>query len=553
MSGTGLIEPRRLVRAAADRGPSLAEQVASGVHRFSYGTMLHRLRLRGRYPQGLAGEPADPFAGDAEVGRALIAGRLVHAGHAANARPLDWSAAAPAAWSAHAHGFAWLRDLAAADPSSVARVAEPLLRGWLAAFARYDARAWAPETIGRRTLFWTAYANRLLASADPVHRSTFLAALARGHRHLDRVMAKAPDGPPRLAAAAGAVAGGLIVPHAEARLPRAEAMLARALDAFAPDGGLASRAPLDALETLELLTMLAACYVARGRHPPEPQAAAHARLAALVAGVALGDGGLAAFHGGVGVPAARVARALGRAAAPHSAPAGFQRLMSGGTIVVFDAAPPPEAPHAHGAHASTLAFEMSDGTTPLIVSCGGARGGVRPPPPELARLLRMTAAHSTLVVADTSSTRVRDDGRLGRGVTEVSASRDQRPEGLLVEAVHDGYRRRFGVDHRRRLFLCPDGDLRGEDSLAARRGRTPAAVPFDIRFHLGPAVSARIEGDGAFLEHAGGTWRFAGRGATLAIEDSLWFGPDGRVRRTRQLVLSATGPANVAWTLKRNG
>lgn len=549
-NGTDLAVPRRLVRAPADRGPSLAEKLSGSVHRLSYGTVLHRLRLRGRYPLKLLGEPADPLPGDADAGRALISGRLVHAGYAAAARPFDWTAAAPPAFALHAHGFAWLRDLAAADPARAARAAEPLLRGWLAAFARYDARAWAPETIGRRTLNWLAYAPQLLDTPDLVLRSAFLSALARGCRHLDRTVVKAAEGPPRIAAAAGAVAGALLVPHVEARLARAEALLARALDAFAADGELASRAPVDAIEALEIIAMLDACYAARGRRPPRQQAAAHARLAALAAGLTLGDGALAAFHGGVAVSPVRVGRATGPAPEPHASPAGFQRLAAGGTIVVFDAAPPPAATHALGAHASTLGFEMSDGAQRLIVSCGGARGASRPPPPELARLLRMTAAHSTLVIADASSTRVRDDGRLGRGVTEVTAAREERSEGVLVEAMHDGYRRRFGVDHRRRLFLDPSGDLSGEDSLLPRR-RSPRATRFDIRFHLAPAVTAELGGDGARLAHATGAWRFAGRGAALAIEDSLCFGPDGRVRRTRQLVLTSTGPATVRWTLKR--
>jgi uncharacterized heparinase superfamily protein len=536
----------RLVRIEGDRGPSLAERLSVEIGRLSHGTLIHRLRLRGRFPAQLLGRPVDPFPGDPARGRAILAAREHGRGPLGNP---------PAQWTADTHGFTWLRDVAAADPHGLRAQVEPVLRPWLARFGHFDPLAWRPDVLGQRTLAFVLHAPALLATSDLVHRSALLGALARGTRHLAGTLGQAPEGLPRLHAGAGAIAGALLVPHAEGDLARVERAFGRALDAFvAADGGVASRAPIDMLETLELLVTLAACYAARARPQPGAQRAARARLAPAISGLAHADGGLAAFHGGVGAPAARVRRALLLAEArdrPPATPAGFVRLDAGGAVVLLDAGPPPESRLSHGAHAGTLAFELSHGDRPLIVNCGGARGGWRAPPPDIAPLLRTTAAHSTLVVADTNSTRLRDDGRLGAGVVEVVATREDHPMGAIVEARHDGFARRHGVIHVRRLFLSRDGrDLRGEDRLEAAARRRPPAAPFDIRFHLAPGVTAEIDAGGALIRHAAGQWRFAARGAALAIEDSLAFTAAGRVERTRQLVLTGEGLASVAWALR---
>src|SRR5690606_22130240 len=130
-----------------------------------------------------------------------------------------------------------------------------------------------------------------------------------------------------------------------------------------------------------------------------------------------------AWHGGGPVAADRIERLLAIAGIPGrplraGTEWGFQRLAGGRTVVVADMGPPPPSRLASIGHASTLAFELSDGPERLIVNCGGGHGTTRRIPGELADLLRTTAAHSTLVAGDVNSTQLRADGTLGRGVEE---------------------------------------------------------------------------------------------------------------------------------------
>jgi uncharacterized heparinase superfamily protein len=180
----------------------------------------------------------------------------------------------------------------------------------------------------------------------------------------------------------------------------------------------------------------------------------------------------------------------------------------------------------------------------------------------LAAGLRTTAAHSTLVVADTNSTRILEAGGLGRGVAEVISKRQESEEGQWLEASHDGYVRRFGLLHTRRLYLSPNGaDLRGEDRLEpAGRGLVRArSVRFDLRFHLGPGVEATptADGSGALLKlPQGRVWGFKAIGGKVAIEPSVFIDAEGALHRTAQLVISGETTrreAVIAWSLKRSG
>ena len=567
-SGTDGVEAgKRLIRTGGDRGLSLADRIAERFQRFAWATPFHAMRLKGRHPLKLIAVPDDPFFGDVERGTALLERVAFFAGEAIEIARIDF---ARPNWSArfdlYLQSFAWLRDLSSvATRVQAAPIAEELMRRWLAVHGEKVSDAWRGDLWGRRILFWTAHAPLILSSGDLIYRSKVLNALARGARHLDRGADKAPPGARRVAAWCGVVAAGLLIPGGEPRQAFGEAGLQRALDASQfSDGGSVSRSPATLLDTVALLSTLAQCYDARRLELPEPVAAMLGRAVGALLGVTHGDRGLSSWQGGGPVSADAVAAVI-EASRVRTRPLrqardwGYQRLAAGSTVLIVDAAPPPVARVVEGGCASTLAFELSDGPARIVVNCGGARAAVPQLPREIAEGLRTTAAHSTLVLADSNSTAIHPDGTLGRGVAEVELSRLESEHASRIEASHDGYARRFGFQHRRQLMLSGDGrELRAEDQLLPiGRKRRTSTVPFAIRFHLGAGVQALPTADGmaAILRLPGGLlWQFRCRGGALAIEDSLWIDADGRPVATQQLVVSGEAPAGgatVSWVMKR--
>jgi uncharacterized heparinase superfamily protein len=561
------IEPgKRLIRAGDDRGLSLFERLNLRFQRFAWKTPLHRLRLRGRMPLKLIAVPKDPIAGDKAAGEALLAGFFSHNGTEIPVEGLDFTTIGlPEDFTFYLQSFAWLRDLsAAATRERGARVAEGIARSWLAAHAdQISEPAWRADLWGRRILFWTAYAPYILSSPDPVYRSSLLYALARGARHLERTADKALPGLPRIAAWSGVIAAALVVQGGPARLKSGEAGLTRALGlSLHDDGGLVSRSPTEQIAVVEILGQLRAVYTAARREAPEWLAESLTATVGAMLSVTLGDDALSSWQGGHMASRRRVAAAAegaGLDAAPlrQARGWGYQRVQARTSALVFDAAPPPPPRALKGACASTLAFEFSDGANRLIVNCGGAGDARGALPPGLVHALRTTAAHSTLALGDRNSTAIHDDGSLGKGVSEVELVRDD-TAGSRIEASHDGYAKRYGLLHERRLNLTSDGrHLTGEDRLIATgRRRRAEAIPFAIRFHLAPGieVTPTADGQGALLRLKGAVWQFRCRGGQLVAEDSLWIDGEARPHATLQLVVTGETPGEgmtISWELKR--
>lgn len=566
----GIEQGKRLVRAGGDKGLSLAERLAAHWHRLSWRTPLHSLRLKGRYPLKLLAVPDDPVLGDAKSGEALLRGSFLLRGERLAVADLNFARLdASPGLATYIHSFAWLRDLSTvATRDQASPVAEGIARKWIAAHAEQVSDfAWQPELWGKRILFWTAHAPLILNTQDLVYRSAVLNALARGARHLDRGADKAEPGIPRIAAWTGLTIAGLLIPGTGARLEAAEAGLIRALGTgMSADGGVIDRAPSSQLDLAMLLATLRAVYDVRRQDWPEGIDAALNRAVPALLGVTHSDRGLASFQGSSPASEERVSAvvmATGVRTRPQRQPRdwGYHRLSGGKTVLIMDAAPPPVSRLSAGGCASTLAFEMSDGPNRLVISCGGSRESSAYLPANVKLGLRSSAAHSTLIVADSNSTAIHADGSMGRGVTEIALDRRELDTGSRIEASHDGYAKRYGFVHQRLLALTSDGkELRGEDALLpAERRKKADSTPFAVRFHLAPGVEASptADGQGAVLRIPGGPlWQFRCRGGALAIEESLWVDDEGRPRATQQLAVSGeavAGGATVGWVFKRAG
>lgn len=568
----GIEEGKRLIRLSGDKGLGLTERFMHHFTRLTWNTPLHKLRLRGRYPLKLLSVPHDPIPGNIASGQSIRAGYFLFRGLKQPLRGIDFGALEISPpFEDYIHSFAWLSDLASAAPRvDAAPIAENLLRKWVAVHAEQVSEpAWRADLVGWRILYWTAYAPLLLSHNDLVLRSSVLNGIARMARHLDRTADRIRPGVPQLVAWCGIVAASLLLPGGEGRRIFGEAGLKKSLEtSFYVDGGNISRSPAAQLDAIMALSMLARCYETVGETQPAFLGEVMGLAVPALLGLTHGDGGLGNWQGSGATDAARV-DAIVSASKVRARPLkqardwGYQRLIGAGTsypsTLIVDAAPPPVAKVTDAGCASTLAIEFSSGPHRLFVNCGGAALAGATIPQALAQGLRTTAAHSTLVLADSNSTAILPDGTLGKGVTEVELDRRENDQGSRLEVSHDGYAKRHGFLHRRLLILAPGGqELRGEDMLLpVGKKRRAEGTGFAVRFHLGPMVDPSLTADsqGALLRLAEGTaWQFRCTGGTLTIEDSIWVDGEGRPYNTHQLVISGDTPAggcSIGWLVKK--
>ena len=530
-------------------------------------------RLQTRTPERLVIAPQDIRTADPTIAADIYAGHLVFGGRHVDAHgrsPYDVEPPSEA-WAAALHGFAWLRHLRAADTMLARANARVLVDDWITHCTPGRVPlAWHPEVTARRLMSWLAQSPLVLDPPDAGFYRRFMKSIGRQVGVLSSALAGGLDGAPRLFAAIALAEVGLCAEGLGAVRKAGTRILTEELRRqFLPDGGHVSRDPGILVTSLLDLLPLRQAFVARGVPVPPAVMATIDRALPMVRMFRHGDGSLALFNG-MGVTEAHLlatvlsyddSHARPLAQAPHS---GYRRLEAGPALLICDTGRPPPFPFSERAHAGTLAFEFSVGPQRLIVNCGRPAHAQ----PQAHEAARSTAAHSTLVLDDVSSSRFAG-GRLrrwfGRQITAgprtVTAQATPSSEALGFEAQHDGYVDRFGLIHRRKLTLAPDGaGLFGEDGLQpapGARSRSPTTpLAFMLRFHLHPSVTAEEveQGKAVMLRTADGShWLFEAGGQDIRLEESIFFAVTEGPRRTTQIAVPGLMPArpSVAWSLTR--
>jgi uncharacterized heparinase superfamily protein len=526
---------------------------------------------------GFRSQPEPRTIGMHARGRQLVSGHFLMAGRLVSApgRSL-WDIAMPdPAFQAEAQGFVWLDDLAALGDATARTRAQDWTWDWITRFGRGEGPGWVPDLTGRRLIRMINHAIFLLNGRSHDQSRAFFAALSAQVAFLDRRWLAAIPGLPRFEALTGLIYASLALTGTEARVGAAVAALAEECDAVVDaQGGVPGRNPEDLLEVLTLLVWAAQALTEAGRVLPAAHGNAIARIAPCLRTLRHADGSLARFHGGGRGGEGRLDAALAasgiKGLAGNGPAMGYLRLSGGRTSVLIDAADPPGGRAGTAAHASTLAFEMTSGRRPVIVSCGSgaAFGG------DWRRAGRATASHSTLSLEGYSSS------RFGRGLGDALAERahvlmarpvqDGAGQGVIL--AHDGWSRTHGLTHTRQLVLSGDGRrLSGIDSLGPTTPDERAALSamlerrggevlrFALRFHLHPDADVSLDMGGTAVSVAlksGEVWVFRPEDARgLTLEASVFL-ERGRLnpRPARQIVLhgetDGTG-AVIGWTLAK--
>jgi uncharacterized heparinase superfamily protein len=536
-----------------------------------------------RAAKGFVSQPEPRTIGSHARGRQLVAGNFLFAGRLVEAPDtLIWELEVPnAAFAAEAQGSAWLDDLAAAGGPVARGKAQDWVWGWIERYGKGAGPGWAPELVARRLMRWINHAPFLLAGRDEAEQRAFYTSLAQQTVYLARRWKISAPGLPRFEALTGMICAGLALTGMESRAEPAIAALAeecgRGIDA---GGGIPTRNPEELLHVLTLLTWAVAALSEAGRTPPRKLMAAVERIVPTLRALRHADGGLARFHGGGRGAEGRLDAALAasgvRTPPGHGLAMGFARLSAGRSSVIVDAAAPPQRAASFNAHASTLAFELTSGRRPLIVSCGSGLSFGE----EWRRAGRATPSHSTLCLAGLSSARLGRPEIVGGvaleplvdGPADVWAERSEGDGEHRLSLSHDGWLATHGLTCFRELALTSNGRaLGGEDSLLAvspeeRRIFDYAmdevklgGIPFSVRFHLHPDADPELDMGGKAVSIAlrsGEIWVFRHDGTgELSLEPSVYL-EQGRLnpRPTQQIVLAARVmdyAGHLSWTLAK--
>jgi uncharacterized heparinase superfamily protein len=517
--------------------------------------------------------PHDLRTADATRAAEIYAGRFVFAGKIVTCHGRSIFDLEPPSedWEVALLGFGWLRHLRAADTSLTRANARALVDDWISNPNSKRPIARRADVLARRVISLLSQAPLVLGDTDGKFYRRYLRGLTREIRYLRFALLDNPDGVPRLQVLIALCYASLCLANQARHVRSASKRLSdELLRQILPDGGHISRNPGALIELLIDLLPLRQTFAARNIAPPPALLNAIDRMMPMLRFFRHGDGSIALFNGMSGTPSDLLATLLAyddthgtpMASMPH---AGFQRLDAGSTTVIVDTGPPPPPNVSHDAHAGCLSFELSSGSSRIIINCGMPSTGRD----NWRAFARGTPAHSTLTYHDISSCQFVELSAMKKflqgapivsGPVNVESFREAVTNGVLLTTSHDGYVARFGVVHRRVLMISPDGArLDGEDTISPAPGARVRAGETDyaLRFHLHPSVKASRLSDarGVMLVLPNrDVWTFEALDDKVDLEDSVFLAGNDGPRRTAQIVIwqDSQHVSSVRWSFVRS-
>ena len=533
---------------------------------------LYRWRFASTTPGGLTMAPQSLHPADPQRAIEFYSGHYSFGEESVSTGgETPFAATAPSNdWFASLHAFRWLRHHQAVDTDLARANANALMTDWIELWGhQLGTAAWRSDIVASRMIAWFCHAPLLIKDASPSNYRLMLRSLARQSRYLHHNVPHARDGYPRLLATIALAYASICLAGRNKTVRSAARELDRELQRqILPDGGHISRNPVILVRLLADLLPLRQAYEKHGQAPSKTLSSSIDRMMGALRFFRHSNGDLAQFNGTGFSPTALMANVLRydttSGAPANSAPqSGFERISAGKTVVLMDTGKPSNRTAAPQTLAGTLSFELSSGATRFIANCGVPDTSFD----QYAPFARATAAHSTVTVDDTSSSRFATDSAVSRllptqlirspGQISVSRGDKSNERDAYIDATHDGYRQKYGLVHRRQISMREDGKLvSGCDSFETPNGKVAEGLVAALRFHLPATITVSMLTSGHSILIAApnkDAWVFTCLEGNVVLEESIQFSGPGQPRKSEQIVayIHPGRQQQIRWSLEQ--
>ena len=221
----------------------------------------------------------------------------------------------------------------------------------------------------------------------------------------------------------------------------------------------------------------------------------------------------------------------------------------------MDVGPSPEKKFSKDYQSGALSFEIISSGKKIICNSGYFQNHEH----KLNELSKSTATHSTLVIDNTSSCKLRKIGNkssvIDKGVKILNKSIVFEKNYWNVLASHNGYLKKYGIIHERKIEFFPENNkFVGTDTLFKKKDYK--SINFEIRFHLEPSSKVMKTQDNKtiFIEVKNEGWKFTCDKYEINLETGLYFGKKNSYTENKNIFISGMTQnenQNIKWELIR--
>ena len=223
--------------------------------------------------------------------------------------------------------------------------------------------------------------------------------------------------------------------------------------------------------------------------------------------------------------------------------------------LIMDVGSSPEKKFSKDYQSGALSFEIISSGNKIICNSGYFQNHEH----KLNELSKSTATHSTLVIDNTSSCKLRKIGNkssvIDKGVKILNKSIVFEKNYWNVLASHNGYLKKYGIIHERKIEFFPENNkFVGTDTLFKKKDYK--SINFEIRFHLEPSSKVMKTQDNKtiFIEVKNEGWKFTCDKYEINLETGLYFGKKNSYTENKNIFISGMTQnenQNIKWELIR--
>ena len=205
----------------------------------------------------------------------------------------------------------------------------------------------------------------------------------------------------------------------------------------------------------------------------------------------------------------------------------------------MDIGPSPNKKYSESYQSGPLSFEIIFKGEKLICNSGYYQDQKH----QLNKISKSSAAHSTLIVNNTSACSFKKDKKgltvIDRGFKNLNNNIVNQKNFWSISGSHDGYNNNYGIIHERTLNFYPEiNKIVGKDKLIKKNNFKSSN--FEVRFHLIPEtkVTKTQDNKAILIELENSGWRFYSKSGSIDIESGLYFGKKNIFNENQNICLS---------------
>ncbi len=215
---------------------------------------------------------------------------------------------------------------------------------------------------------------------------------------------------------------------------------------------------------------------------------------------------------------------------------GYIFLKNKKISLVMDIGPSPEKKFSKNYQCGALSFEIISNDKKLICNSGYFQKTKH----KLNDISKSSANHSTLIIDNHSSCKInKSKMEIENSLKILNKNFVMQKNYWSISASHDGYNKRYGVIHQRKMEFFPEKNkFVGQDKLIKKKNFKSSN--FEIRFHLEPntKVMKTLDGKSILIDIENEGWKFSAQGYTIDIETGLYFGKKNLFTENQNLFIS---------------